>query len=107
MNIKINNIINIEGINKLSSVSAITFEGIAPTDNNVNNIAEWFKGYEAVKDEGDLEFHVISGKLMNEAFELTSTNKYPNDLSILSITGVDNSKIITKRFEVGGRWMDG
>lgn len=55
-------------------------------------------------------FYVTSGKDMNEfCGGLTGDNAYPDDLSIVSIKLSDIkdvSKIILRRFEVGGRWFD-
>lgn len=45
---------------------------------------------------------------MNKIYELKESNKYSNDINIISIENedLDILKIVIKRFELGGRWFD-
>lgn len=102
---KINQIKTKEQINELINVSALTFEGMGTEEENLQEIIGWLEEHKATTDK-DIEFHIIKGELMNTVFGLTGDNKYPNDLTIVSVTGINQSKIALPRFEVGGRWLD-
>lgn len=99
-------VINIQEINELIDISALTFEGLNTSEDNIKEVIDWLKELDAIKEDNKLIFHIISGKLMNKSFNLTGDNKYPDNLSIVSISGIDQSKVIIARFEVGGRWLD-
>lgn len=92
-------------IDALSNVSALTFIGLDPNNKSLEQAIKWLNNHNALTEE-NLVFHVISGKLMNKEFGLSGTNRYAEDLSIISITGIDITKIILARFDVGGRWLD-
>ena len=51
---------------------------------------------------------IISGKLMNEQYNLTGKNAYKDELHIVSISleDFDVEPMILKRFEFGGRWFN-
>lgn len=92
-------------IDALSNVSAFTFTGLDTSKESLKQAVNWLNGHNALTEE-NLVFYVILGKLMNREFGLTGNNKYPDDLSIVSVTGIDITNIILARFEVGGRWLD-
>ena len=43
---------------------------------------------------------------MNDTYGLTGRNAYSDDLSIVSVTDINQMKVTLPRFEVGGRWFD-
>jgi hypothetical protein len=43
---------------------------------------------------------------MNTYYGLKGSNAYPNDLTIVSVTDINQIKIAWARFGVGGRWFD-
>lgn len=94
-----------EELDALYNESALTFEGMNIGDDNLSDIIEWLESHNAITNEEPI-FHIIKGKLMNKVYKLTGNNRYPDDLNILSITNIKQSKITIPRFEVGGRWFD-
>lgn len=93
-------------IKDLANVSAFTVLGVTASKDNFENIKSWLEEHEATNPKVDLEFHVIKGELMNRVYGLKGDNKYPNDLTIISVTGIDNMKLIMARFDVDGKWLD-
>lgn len=102
---KINYITEKESLDKLYNQSALTWEGLSEDKENLQDVEEWLKDNNAVKDD-EINFHIIKGNVMNSAYNFTQENRYKSDLTIVSVTGIDISKLITKRFEVGARWFD-
>lgn len=94
-----------EELDALYNQSALTFEGMNISNENLSDIIEWLKSHNAITNEEPM-FHVTKGRLMNKVYKLTGNNRYPDDLNILSITNIIQSKIVVPRFEVGGRWFD-
>lgn len=94
-----------EELNVLYNESALTFEGMNIDNENLSDIMEWLESHNAITNEEPI-FHIIKGNLMNKVYKLTGNNRYPDDLNILSITNIVQSKITIPRFEVGGRWFD-
>lgn len=88
--------------------SALTFEGTIVSDENMAFLASWLKEKGADPVE-NIAIKCIKGATMNEAYGLTGTNAYPNDLHIvcipLSQLGNVNA-IVIERFALGGRWFD-
>lgn len=105
---KLVEVTTIEGLRKLYDGSALTFEGTVVDEKNAEFLVNWLKeaGTEPAED---LVIYTFKGKLMNDTFELTNDNRYPDDLTSVSIelNQLGNwSPLTTKRFELGGRWMD-
>ena len=73
-------------------------------DENLAAIDQWCQ--DCGVDTTNLKFHIIPGSLMNAVYGLTGSNRYPNDLTIVSLTGIDIMPLVMPRFEVGGRWFD-
>ena len=46
------------------------------------------------------------GKVMNDFYDLSGNNRYPDDSHIVSVIDIDLCKVTFKRFEIGGRWFD-
>ena len=91
-------------LDALYNCSALTWEGLSTDTENLESVIDWLKVHNAETEE--VTFHIIKGELMNEIYGLTGTNAYPDDLDIVSVTGIKQEKIIFARFEVGGRWFD-
>ena len=92
-------------LDNLYNQSALTWEGTSTDKENLNAIKDWLNQYGALEN-GEPTFHIISGKLMNDAYGLTGDNAYPDDLSIISVTNINQAKVIIVRFRVDGRWFD-
>lgn len=93
-------------LNELKNDSALTWEGMTTTEDNLNEIFNWIEAHTEMKKHN---IFITTGKFMNETLHLTGDNQYPNDLSIVSIKLSDMKNpqtIVIPRFEVGGRWMD-
>ena len=93
-----------EQLDELYNQSALTFEGVVADEENLTAIKEWLEEYSAVNE--DPHFHIISGAIMNKTYDLKGRNAYPDDLTIVSVTNINNMKIALARFGVGGRWFD-
>lgn len=96
----------IEQLNNLYNQSALTWEGLSTDEENLNAIENWLKEHEAILADKEPIVHIITGRLMNKVYGLTGNNSYPNDLNLISVTNIDQMKVIMPRFEVGGRWFD-
>ena len=91
-------------LEELYDQSALTWEGMTTDEDNLNAIEKWIKEHGV--DTSELVIHITLGKTMNEVYDLTGTNEYKDDLTIVSVTGIDVGPLIIPRFEVGGRWFD-
>lgn len=97
-----------EELDNLYNQSALTVIGLEISDDMFNQFTNWLIEKNALLDNKELVFYIIKGQTMNEIYQLTNNNAYPNDLNIVS---VDNdaliiSNLIIKRFEIGGKWFD-
>ena len=94
-------------LDALYNNSALTFEGVAASDENVKAVLTWVKNYTPLKRE---DVYVIEGSLMNREYGLTGDNAYPEtDCTILCIKLDDMEKpmaVTLPRVTVGGRWFD-
>ena len=103
------NIINVttkEQLDALYNESALTWEGLTHDEENLNAVKNWLDVHGAIPENTEPTFHIITGDLMNITYGLTGDNAYDDDLSIVSVTDIDQMKIVIPRFEVGGRWFD-
>lgn len=103
MNYTTINVTEKKELNNLYNHSALTIEGLA--EDSINDFVEWLEEKNAITSE-NLTVYIISGKTMNNIYQLTNNNRYPDDLTIISVMGIDQMKIATQRFEIGGRWFD-
>ena len=92
-----------EEIEFLKGVSALTFEGVVNDKENLDWLANWLNEHGALLENTELVFHIVSGKLMNESYNISA---YPDDLNILIVNGINQMKIAIPRFQIGGRWLD-
>ena len=103
------NIINVstkEQLDALYKQSALTWEGLTTDEENLNAVKEWLAEHGAILEGTEPTFHIITGELMNDAYGLMGSNAYPEDLSIVAVTDIQQTKVMIARFEVGGRWFD-
>ena len=102
------NIINVttkEQLDALYNQSALTWEGLSSDEENLTAVRNWFEKH-GVLTHVEPDFHIIEGKFMNEQYGLSGDNAYPEDCTLVSVTDIDQMKIVIPRFEVGGRWFD-
>lgn len=99
------NVITREQLDELYNLSALTFEGLSADEENLNALRNWLKEHGAIKYI-EPDFHIITGKFMNEQYGLSGSNAYPEDLTLVSVTDIDQMAIVVIRFAVGGRWFN-
>ena len=92
-------------LDALYNQSAFTIEGLLADNENLSALEEWLREHNALTHDNHT-FHIVTGRLMNRAYNLTGNNAYPDDCTIVSVTGIDLLKLVIPRFEVGGRWFD-
>jgi len=94
-------------LDALEHDSALTFEGMSPSEKNLGDILAWVKEYTPLKRE---DAYVVSGSLMNRTYNLTGDNAYPETgchLVCVKLSDMENpGKVVIPRFQVGGRWFD-
>lgn len=93
-----------EQLDNLFNGSALTSEGLS--EESIPDFINWIKERSEMTEE---TVCIISGKFMNESYELTGTNKYPDDLTIVSVPLdiiKDINALVIDRFSIGARWFD-
>ncbi len=93
-------------LDDLCNDSAFTIEGFKADDENLTKLLDWIKARTSLKREC---VFITKGEVMNRVYHLTRTNRYPNDLNIVSVKLSDMQdcdKLIIDRFAIGGRWFD-
>lgn len=90
--------------------SALTFEGASPDDGNMQFLVDWLEKIGCVKpSETALTIYNVSGKMMNDHYNLTGRNRYKARLNLMCVDLKDLDNIGTlaiQRFSLGGRWFD-
>jgi len=87
--------------------SALSFEGFDIDGDDLEFLVDWLNDHGCELKEKVV--YLTKGATMNEIYNLTGNNRYPDDLNIVSIplNNITNlSNIITARFAIGGRWLD-
>lgn len=99
------NKITVKTLDELMALgSALTIEGLA--EDSIPDFLDWIKGFTPIIKE---DVYITSGATMNKELNLTGSNAYPDDLTVVSVRLEDmqNSMAVTmSRFAVGARWMD-
>ena len=95
-------------ISELESGSALTWEGLNSDDDSLSQVVEFFtkesKGFKVPCD-----IYWWSGKEFNDKYELTGSNKYPDNLTFVSIPldmWSEMGNLPMLKFQVGARWLD-
>ena len=92
-------------LNDLYDESALTIEGLDPSEESLGQFKEVLQGVRAWKE--DSYFCITSGEVMNKAYKLHGDNAYPNEnCTLVSAMNIDYEKVITLRRQFGGRWFD-
>lgn len=105
MNYKTNTLVDADLLDSFYKDSSLTLEGLDLV--SLNDYADYLNKVCGLKD--NTVFHIISGKYMNDVYDLYGDNAYPDDLHIVVVKMECLKKpmaIVTKRFEFGGRWFD-
>ena len=103
MKYTIENVTTKAQLNNLYNNSAFTIEGLS--EDSIPDMIEWLKENTTFNTNKPIVY-VVKGCVMNEIYNLYGNNAYSDDLTIVSVVGVDLIKIAIKRFSVGGRWFD-
>ena len=85
--------------------SALTLEGLDLS--SLDDYAKYLNRICGLKDNAI--FYVIQGYEMNDYYDLSGNNAYPEDLHIVVVKLndlINPNKIVMKRFDFGGRWFD-
>ena len=97
-----------EQLDDLIKDSALTWEGLKmDTEEDYKQVTDWMREHGANPKTENV--YITEGKTMNALENLTGSNAYPNDLSIVSfkLSEIENAgALCLPRFDVGGRWMD-
>ena len=97
-------------IRELKNGSAFTWEGLSGLENNKEVILDDFKKADVLGDVEIFEFYTWKGELMNQIYQLTGSNAYPEDLTFVSIplSMFNNNvgKLALVKFQLGARWLD-
>ena len=91
-------------INELYNDSALTIEGLSS-----DSIPDFVNHIDKLTKLHTKRAYVTSGKQMNTFCSCTGSNRYPDDLNIVSIKLSDMANyenVIISRFSFGGRWFD-
>ena len=105
MNYKTNTLVDADLLDSFYKDSSLTLEGLAL--DSLNDYADYLDKVCGLKDS--TVFHIVSGKYMNDVYDLYGDNAYPDDLHIVVVKMEclkNPMSIVTKRFEFGGRWFD-
>lgn len=76
------------------------------------DIEEWKKGYQDICDKNEIgkikEFYEFTCKEMNERYNLTGNNRYPDDLHFLAfpLDGLNTGKLAMMKLQMQDRWFD-
>lgn len=90
-------------LDMLYNNSAFTIEGLA--EESVPDLIAWLEEHTTFTTDEPVVY-ITKGSVMNEVYGLCGNNAYSNDLTIVSVVGIDLMKVALKRFSVGGRWFD-
>lgn len=88
-----------EELQELYDCSALTIEGLVE-----ESIDEFVSAM--LEDGCQVESaNIVKGSTMNRVYGLNGNNSYPDDLTIVALTG-NFMPVVVKRFSFGGRWFD-
>ena len=96
-------------IRELENGSAFTWEGLSGLENDKEAILDDFKKADVLGDVETFEFYTWKGELMNQIYQLTGSNAYPEDLTFVSIPlnmFKNIEKLAILKLQFGARWLD-
>lgn len=105
-NVKLIEVTDAGLLKELASASAFTIEGAG------GNLNEWMEGLNEEMTKlgiGDVNtFYTFKGKLMNDTYALTGSNRYPDTLTFLCfrLDGLNVGKLAMFKMQFGARWLD-
>ena len=92
-----------EELDKLYNASAFTMEGLA--EESIADLVGWLENNTTFTTD-NLTVYIIKGSVMNKEYQLSGSNAYKDDLTIVSVIDIDLMKVALSRFSIGGRWFD-
>lgn len=98
-----------EELDSLYNESAVTIVGL--DESSIVEWVDWLKENDYAENTETLTAYVIKGLTMNYHYFLTGNNRYPDDLTIVSIPlselkNINKLAIDPMRWQVGYRWFD-
>lgn len=93
-------------LDDLYNTSAFTVEGAG------GDLNEWTEGINTLLKDNEIgevkEFVYFTGEDMNNKYNLTGSNAYPNDLTFLAFKhdGLDVGKLAMFKLQFEARWFD-
>lgn len=103
MNYTIENVTTKSQLDNLYNNSAFTIEGLV--EESIPDLIAWLEE-NTVFTTNEPIIYITKGNVMNDMYGLYGDNAYDNDLTIISVIGIDLMRVALKRFSVGGRWFD-
>ena len=94
-------------LDELYEDNSLTFEGTQIEESNLDFLVKWLKEHDCIMRTND--FYIVKGHTMNEIYNLTDDNCYPDTCNILCVKLSDLSNISSiclARFELQGRWFN-
>lgn len=101
-NIKIVRVTTKEQLEELRNICIFTWVGMSDEEQNLEAIYEDLKKTPRYGKD-TITFYIFKGNLMNESYNLKGTNRYPDDLTFVSVKDFYDpfAKIV-----FGARWLD-
>ncbi len=90
-----------EVLEELRNKSIFTWEGMSESEENLKAIEEAIRNRGFDKEE--MVVYTFKGRLMNEVYNLTGNNAYPDNLTFVSIEDFYNPMF---KLQFGARWLD-
>ncbi len=100
-NIKIIKVKTINKLEELRNMSIFTWVGMSDDEENLEAIYNGLKE-NGFKDE-IMKIYIFKGSLMNESYDLKGTNRYPDNLTFVSVEYYYNPMA---KIQFGARWLD-
>ena len=98
-----------EGLDALYNSSAFTFVGFSLDQDNMDAFMNHIRVEEDLLRDGTTVVSVIKGKTMNDLYNLSNSNRYPNDLNLVAIDlkyFKNVPRLSMLKMEVNARWFD-
>lgn len=103
MKYAIENVTTKEQLDNLYNNSAFTIEGLA--EESIADLISWLNENTIFTTEEPIVY-ITKGNVMNRVYNLFGNKAYSDDLTIISVVGIDLMRVALKRFSVGARWFD-